>query len=200
MLQKIPKWLFNILFALTFVSAGFAIGFSAMSENSTIKPELDIVSVISLCVNAVFAWYLTGILPKRAETDKRDKDVVFSRLDHIVKDYDSFAELVTRNNMHLTTITSFCKRTSMSVSSVCTSYVTIHKLPEFDEKKSVVENIRRLKEIMTLTPVIQEGDDRPITVVDGILKFSQVRQDEILTAINNTINAIIALQLRINGS
>jgi hypothetical protein len=167
-----------------------------------LKHDIDVVAVGSILVNVILAWYLSVIIGKRNEVEKKDKEIILSRLDKIITNWEFFITKVYSNNLNYTDVTSFIKRNKVSIKRLCKNYAKYHNIDSSENETDILAGLTKILSLMTYTsphhataPVIGE----PVTIVNGVISYTPGRIDEILQQIDVLTDNIFDLQMLINS-
>jgi len=194
--------LFRSIVAVLIFAFGFMIGKYKSISPYYFKKDLDLIGIATIFFNVWLAWYISRVIGKRNDIDKKDKEIVLSRLDKIISNYELFITQVHSNSLNYIDVTSFIKRNTSSIERLCKNFSLYHTFDYSNEGKEISAEMKKLLSLMTYTspnPIPIPNFQEPVTISQNIITYSATRIDEILLKIDTIIDNVIRLQLLINS-
>lgn len=194
--------LFKALVCAALLSAGFIIGKYASFPNYHFNPSLDIVAIASLFVNIFLARYISKILNKKNEVDKKGKEIIINRLDKVIGNWELFIVTINSNNIHYNNVTSFIKRNRLAITRICKSYENYYGFSNSNQIFEIGREMNQLNSLMTYTSPyanLSQGMQEPVVIINSIITYTSTRTDEILSKVDVITDKIVKLQLTINS-
>ena len=201
-MHNIAIKLFKALIYIIFLSIGYLLGKHESFPLYYFKRDLDVVAIFAIFSNLFIGWYITKIIGKRNDIDKKDKDIILNRLEKNISNWEMFINQVHTNSLKYVDVTSFIKRNTYAIERICRSFKKYHSLDYTIIKQDIDKTKRRLLLLMTYTGTtvnIHQNIQEPVIIINDIITYTPARIDEILSEIDKMIDSITQLELLINS-
>lgn len=203
-MQNTATNLFKALICIVFLSIGYIFGKHNSFAIYYFKKDLDIVGIATIFVNIFLAWYISRVIGKKNDIDKKDKDIILNRLDRVISNWEIFITQVHSNNLNYIDVTSFIKRNIFSIEQICNNFSEYHNFDYLAMTDEINKEKRKILTLMTYTsPYLNQSSNsnlqEPVTILHDIISYTPARIDEILLNIEVMIGQITKLQMFINS-
>jgi len=186
MLNSIVKIWLSVAIALVLLSIGFFLGKYQSFPLYYFKHDLDVVGIATIISNFIIAWYISVLLGRKNDIDKKDKEIILNRLDKIIFNFESFTTQVHSNNIKFIDVTSFIKRTTISIENLFKSFASYHTINHRKKVDDFSTEMQRLNKMMTYTPPQQQtqmsGIVVPIMISNSTITYSEGRIEELFSS------------------
>jgi hypothetical protein len=194
--KKVSKRIFKFVLASSLFGAGVLIGKFSSFSSFTIGKEINLVEVSSIFVTVFAAWYISVILEAEKEEGRTEKNLILKRTEEVYQLVDKGQQRATTGSIPLQEVISHLKRVHVSLTSISKILVQTRIKTDETVRKQIVENTKRLRNLLTNTPVA--GANSTISVTDGIVMLSQSRINEIESEYDKLKDNILLLEISIN--
>lgn len=200
--KKISRTLFRIVLCLAIFGSGFIVGKLLNITYFTIEQDINLIDIVSICVTVFAAWYISGILETEKQDNRTEKDLIIRRTEDIYQLIDDSHQKVITGNIPFNEATSHLKRINVSIKGIYKILTKTGLTTEEDLKSQLQGNTRKLRDLLTNTPVIDsqqiQNSNLPVSVVNGIIHLNQNRIAEIEGEYDKLKDNILVLQISIN--
>jgi hypothetical protein len=198
----------NYLFGTCLILASFIIGIVVGKlfniHYFKVDQNINIVDVVSVGVTIFAAYIVSKVLDKQKQDNRSEKDLIIKRTEDIYQLIDDSSSKIIRGEIKYQEAASYIKRINVSLSCI---YRIINKTiisPDSDLKKSIFANTKKLRDLLTDTPIISESQIQelniPSDVRESIIHLTHNRIIEIESEYDKLRDNILLLQLTINKS
>lgn len=200
--KKISRTLFRIVLCLAIFGSGVIVGKLLNITYFTLEQDINLIDVVSICVTVFAAWYISGILETEKQDNRTEKDLIIRRTEDIYQLIDDSHQKVITGNIPFNEATSHLKRINVSIKGIYKILTKTGLTTEEDLKTQLQGNTRKLRDLLTNTPVIDsqqiQNSNLPVSVVNGIIHLNQNRISEIEGEYDKLKDNILLLQISIN--
>ncbi|HLM57969.1 MAG TPA: hypothetical protein VK422_17825 [Pyrinomonadaceae bacterium] len=188
--------------AVIFLLIGFLMGLASrftLPFQLQFEDKVNAVDILSIICTVILAWIVATVLDKQKHAENTSKEIIVRRLEELYAFISDTAARSTSTDFPLTSATSSTKRINVTLSSVYSLLESIGSPVNDDLKKEIENQVIKLNELMTSSPVDDGTGVQPAVKVDkGMLYFNPERKLEIEAGFESLKNHIISLEIEVN--
>lgn len=194
--------MFNFLFICLFIVIffiGFLIGrLTVFPAEILIETNVNAVHALSIFVTLFIALLITVFFQTKKEMNNIENELIINRINKITEIIECLQDSVGTGIVPVNQAIAQVKRihsSSKYIWDICFNDQNIAVTMDF---KTVEHELRTLKVLLTLTPVIDSEKTPPIKAVNNQFEYSHARIAEIEKNIEDLKNILFKIQLEVN--
>ncbi|HEX8266443.1 MAG TPA: hypothetical protein VF596_13650 [Pyrinomonadaceae bacterium] len=208
MRKKALKWTkrnkLSVGLATIFFLVGYLAGFGTqfgLSFKLQFDEKINTADFLSIVCNIILVWIVATILDKEKQTEQNAKDILLRRVEELYNFTITVSDKSTSGNFLYTEATSSTKKINLITTSVYEQLNSNNLTVDEKFKKDISEQVDKLNNLMTNTPVNGSTDSNPpVKAENNKLFYNEIRSLEIDSGFDKLRELITSLELAINDA
>lgn len=164
-----------------------------------VDERVNLVDIFSIIITLIIAYFIAKVIEKEKEDDRAEKNLIISKLTCSSNTIDDLSDQINKKEILYIDATSKIKKINLDITCAFNGLKISTVTLENDERVEINKKIKKIKDLITDTPLSNQNKNESIKVENGVIKISNARAIEIESELGKLKNEIFLLQMKINS-